>query len=401
MLDAPDVVETVRGVLLLVVWSVLVLRIPALWNPRRRPVWYVLMALAAGSLVLQAPVGEWIDRTTGAAKAGELAVALVALTDFAAVWWFAIRLHTAGCAVPPWLRRAPWVSGATMAALALFFFAVTPAAERFGAQARGWWTGYMAAWIAYGLLTAVGAGVLFWKHGLTLCRPVLRLSVLALALGTSAEVPYVMVRTVRWITPDGSPELALTGFWCSFARFVLVALGCSLAALEPPMKAFVHWHRRQRLRGLWLLLRQATPELVVVKPRSRGADLLDFSHAWEQLHQRVIDIRDSITYLHDGWASPRLLREARRCAAGTGAPGRGRLLATACWIEATRRDAMAGLAKRHLGADKGLLPQVLADDSTMYREIGHLLRLHRTLRSRRVRAFADDVRHQASPTARR
>ncbi|WP_329172494.1 hypothetical protein OG754_10810 [Streptomyces decoyicus] len=399
MLDAPDLVEKARGVLLLVVWSVLILRIPALRHPRRRPVWYVLVALALGSLVIQAPVGRWIDATTGIAKAGDLAVALVALTDFAAVWWFAIRLHTAGYSAPAWLRRAPWVSGATMAALALFFFAVTPAAERFGEQARGGWTGYMIAWIAYGLLTAVGAGALFWKHGLTMRSPVLRVSVLALALGTSAEVPYLVVRTIRWITPDSAPELALTGFWCSFARFVLVALGCSLAALEPPMKALLHWHRRQRLRALWLLLRQATPELMVVPPPSRGADLLDLTHAWERLHQRVIDIRDSITYLHDGWASPRLLEEARRCAAGAGAPESRRLTATACWIEATRREAVAGVPKRHLGADKGLLPQVLADDSTMCREIGPLLRLHRALRSRHVRDFADDVRPHTSLTA--
>lgn len=76
-----------------------------------------------------------------------------------------------------------------------------------------------------------------------------------------------------------------------------------------------------------------------------------------------------------------------------------RLTATASWIEATRREAVAGVPKRHLGADKGLLPQVLADDSTMCREIGPLLRLHRALRSRHVRDFADDVQPHTSLTA--
>ncbi|MET8678325.1 DUF6545 domain-containing protein [Streptomyces sp. NPDC004647] len=396
MHDVPHWVETLRGVILLVVWAVLVLRVPALWRPRQRPVWIVLLALVTGSVMIQAPVAEWIDGVTGVAKASELAVALVALTDFAAVWWFAVVLHMAGHSAPAWLRRAPVVCAAAMAVLAVAFFIVTPAPDRFGEQAHGWWLGYAAVWILYGAITAVGAAAILWRHGITMRSPVLRISVLALAIGTSAELPYLAVRAVRWFTPEAPPALALVGFWCSFARFVLVALGCSLAAVEPLRRAFLYWYRRQRLRGLWLLLRQATPELVVTPPRSRVSDLLTFENAWEQLHQRVIDIRDSIALLHDGWASPQLSRQASEYAAEAGPRGRERLVATACWIEATRRDAAAGAPKLHHELDKDLLPEVHASESTVHRETRHLLRLHRVLRSRTVDAFAEGVRQGTS-----
>ncbi|GHF36008.1 hypothetical protein GCM10010218_16830 [Streptomyces mashuensis] len=391
MHDVPAWVETARGVILFVVWSVLVLRLPALRRPAQRPVWIVLALLATGALFIQQQMGHWVDDVTGVPKAGELAVALIALCDFTAVWWFSVTLHAAGHRVPAWLRRAPVVCAATMAVLAFAFFAVTPVPDRFGAQAHGWWAGYAACWITFGTVTAVGAAACFWRDGLTMRSPVLRLSVLALALGTSAELPYLVVRGVRWYT-DAPGWLQLLGFWCSFARFVLVALGCSLAAVEPLRQAAVHWYRRQRLHGLWLLLRRATPELVVVPPPSRTTDLLARGDSWELLHQRVIEIHDSITFLHDGWATPELLDEVGR--------GRERLVATACWIEVTRRDAVEGLPKvHHEDLDKDLLPEVVADRSTVPREIRHLLRLHRALRSRPVRSFADGFRRQASPAA--
>ncbi|GAA1217951.1 hypothetical protein GCM10009665_04800 [Kitasatospora nipponensis] len=400
MHDVPSWVETLRGVILLIVWTVLAVRLPALRRSSHRPVWAVLFMLAGGALAIQAPVGHWIDRTTQIPAAAELAVALVALTDFATVWWFAVALHGAGHRTPTWLRRAPLACAATMAALAVLFFALTPAHDRFGAQAHGWWVGYAIAWSSYGLITAVGAAALFWWHGVTMRSAVLRLSMLALAVGCTAEVPYQVIRAVRWFDPHASPTLTLAGFWCSFARFVLVALGCSLAALEPLRKAVLYRYRRQRLHALWLLLREATPELVLTAPQARLAELLTPGDAWEHLHQRVIDIRDSIAYLHDGWASPQLLTRAAGHAA---AAGGGQPLAMACWIEVTRRQALADEPKLHeelgeLGEE--LLPQTDASQSTVQHEVRRLLELHRALRSEPVRAFADRTDHpSAEPSA--
>ncbi|GII95035.1 DUF6545 domain-containing protein [Sinosporangium siamense] len=392
MRSVPDWVESVRGLILVVVWAVLILRIPALRRPRQRPVWLVLFVLAMGSVAIQEWVGQWIDGVTGVPKASELAVVFVALTDFAAVWWFAITLQQAGGTAPAWLRRAPLVCAVTMAVLATALFTVTPPADRFGSQAHGWWVVYALVWISYGLITAVGAAAVFWRYGVTMRSPVLRLSVLALAVGTSAEVPYLVIRGIRWFT-DAPPDLVLVGFWCSFARFMLVALGCSLAALEPLLTTILYWYRRQRLHSLWLLLRQATPELQMGARQSRMSELWTFKDIEELLHQRMIEIRDSITFLHDGWASPEMLQQAERHAAAAGKP---RHLAVACWLEVTRRNALEGAPKLHHKLDRHLLPEVLAAKPTVRREVRQFLRLHRALRSSFTRGFADDFQRRAT-----
>ncbi|MDQ8702859.1 hypothetical protein RCO28_10205 [Streptomyces sp. LHD-70] len=399
MHDVPAWVETMRGVVLAVVWTVLVLRIPALRRSGQRPVWAVLLVLAAGSLLIQAQMGAWVDEVTGVPKAGELAVTLIALTDFAVVWWFALTLRAVDRPTPAWLRRAPLGCALVTAGAAFAFFVLADEQDRYGEQAHGWWVAYALVWVGYGLVTAVGAAAVFWRYGLRMLSPTLRASMLLLALGTSAEVPYLVIRGLRWFDPDASPALALAGFWCSFARFVLVALGCSLAAIDPLRKASLFYYRRQRLFRLWRLLRQATPELLVVTPQSRLSDLLTFRNSWELLHQRVIDIRDSIIFLRDGWASEELLREAARHIQESELRERERLLATACWIEAARRDALAGEPRRHEEVHSGLLPEVHGSESTMPREITYLVRLYRFLSSRHVSEFAARIRQQPQDAA--
>ncbi|GGQ80760.1 MAB_1171c family putative transporter [Couchioplanes azureus] len=394
MRDVPGWVESLRGVILVVVWAVLILRVPAVRRRRQRPAWVVLLCLAAGSVAIQAGVARWIDGVTGVAHLSDLVVSLVALTDFAAVWWFAQHLRRDADPAPR--HRAPWLAAAAMAAAAVLLFAVTPEADRFGKEAHGWWIVYAVAWIGYGATTAIAAAAIFWRTARSVRGPLLRYSMLALTIGVGAELPYLVIRAVRWFVPGTPAELALAGFWCSFARFVVVALACSVAALEPMRKAVVYWGRRQRLYALWSLLRESTPGLVLHQPVSRTADLFVLGNTWELLHQRVVEIRDSITFLHDGWATPALLRAAAEHAAPAG-PGRQRLVAIACWVEATRRQALAGVPRAAQEPGQELLPDVRATASTMRREVGQLVRLHRHLTSRAVRDFAD--RHASSPAS--
>ncbi|MFI5497221.1 MAB_1171c family putative transporter [Actinoplanes sp. NPDC051859] len=378
MRDVPAWVESLRGLILVVVWIVVILRLPAVRRPGQRPAWIVLLCLALGSVAIQAGIAEWIDATTGVPQLSDLVVALVALTDFAAVWWFA--LHLRRDTQPGPARWAPLLAAATMAVLAVLFFLITPEADRFGAQARGWWIGYAVAWIAYGVTTALAAALIFWRTARSVRSPLVRYSMVALTVGVGAELPYLVIRAIRWFVPDAPAGLVLAGFWCSFTRFVVIALACSVAALEPAVRALVYRARRQRLAGLWTLLRAATPELVLHEPASRTADLLAPGNSWELLHQRVVEIRDSITLLHDGWATPDLLADA--------AAGR-RLVAIACWLEVTRRSALAGLPRTAQEPGHDLLPDVRATTATMRREVSQLVRLHREITSRTVRDFAD------------
>ncbi|MEV8504841.1 MAB_1171c family putative transporter [Actinoplanes sp. NPDC051475] len=389
MRDVPGWVESLRGVLLIIVWTVLILRLPAVRRRQQRPAWVVLLCLALGSVVIQAGVARWIDGTSGVAHLSDLVVSLVALTDFAAVWWFALHLHRAAHPGSGQPFRAPLVAAATMAVIAVVLFVLTPDADRYGKQAHGWWIPYAIAWIGYGATTAIGAAAIFWRTARSMRSPILRVSMIALALGVGAELPYLVIRAVRWFVPDTPAGLAVAGFWFSFTRFVVVALACSVAALEPMRRALLYRARRQRLYGLWLLLRKATPELVLHEPRSRPADLLSSGDSWELLHQRVVEIRDSITFLHDGWATPRLLGEAAEYAVDVAEPSRERLVAVACWIEATRREARTGAPRIDQEPGQGLLPDVRATTSTMRREVSQLVKLHRHLTSRAVKDFAD------------
>ncbi|MEV6599771.1 MAB_1171c family putative transporter [Actinoplanes sp. NPDC051346] len=391
MRDVPSWVEDLRGVIFVVVWAVLILRIPAILRRRQRPAWIVLLCLATGSVVIQAGVAQWIDGVTGVAHLSDLVVSLVALTDFAAVWWFALHLRRDTHPGPA--RWAPLLAAGAMATAAVLLFVVTPEADRFGKEAHGWWIAYAIAWIAYGTVTATAASAIFWRTARSIRGPLLRYSMLALTVGVGAELPYLVIRAIRWFVPGTPAELAVAGFWCSFARFVVVALACSVAALEPMRKAIVYWGRRQRLYGLWSLLRESTPDLVLHEPVSRTADLAGRGNAWELLHQRVVEIRDSITYLHDGWATPALLRDAAEHAVGE--TDRQRLVAIACWVETTRREARAGAPRTDQEPGPDLLPDVRATASTMRREVGQLVRLHRHLTSRTVQAFAD--RQTSSP----
>lgn len=388
MHDVPAWVESLRGVLLVVVWSVLIIRVPAAWRPRQRPAWIVLVVLASGSVVLQAGVAAWINDVTGVTKASELLVTLVATADFAAVWWFALELHRAADPGAKRWYRAPAVAACAMATIAVTLFVLTPAPDRFAARAQGWWVWYAIAWIGYGATTAIGAAAIFWRYGVTMRNPVVRLSVLALAAGTSAELPYLAIRAYRWFVPDAPAGLALVGFWCSFTRFVVVAIGCSLAALEPLRKAALYRERRHRLYGLWAELRQATPELALREVQPRYRDLVAVGDGWELLHRRVVEIRDSVAALRDGWATENLISEAERHALAAAPPGDARLVAIACWVEVTRRAAIAGAPRLHARLDGDPLPPIPDRESTDPAEVRWLLLLRRHLRSNAVRDFA-------------
>ncbi len=308
MHDVPGWVEDVRTVILAFVLAVLLVRAPACLNARQRPVWLVLCTQLVGAAAIQPWLARWVDHVTHVAKASELVVALVALTDFAMVWWLAVTLRAADRPVPAWLRRAPVACAASMAAIAVAVFAVTPAQERYGVQARGPWVWYAVAWTCYGAVTAVGAASIFWRYAARMRATALRVSVLALAVGASAELPYLAGRATLWFDGHAPRTLVVVDFWCSFTRFVLVASGCALAAVEPVRRATVHWCRRQRLYGLWRTLRAATPEIAVAAPPSRAADLMTLNRTSRLLRDHLPGSRAASSTLPALAKRPRMIR---------------------------------------------------------------------------------------------
>src|SRR5205814_10373351 len=138
--------------------------------------------------------------------------------------------------------------------------------------------------------------------------------------------------------------------------FVLLPVGCVLVAMEPICKALLYRYRCVRLYSLSRLLCGATPELALTPVTSRRRDLLATGDPWEQLHRRVIEIRDRVFYLYDSWASKTLLAEANAYVSSLPKVKRPELLAVACWLEVTRRAALAGQPKARDRLDNTRFP---------------------------------------------
>ncbi|MDV6278097.1 DUF6545 domain-containing protein [Rhodococcus erythropolis] len=297
----PEWIDQARLALMVMVICALGLRAPAIRDPRQRPIWVVLVPLAAGAIAIQLlrdDLAASLNEVVGIDEFNELLVGVVALCDFAAVWWFAVRLHRSARPTPRWLVRAPVASALVTAPMLIGYFAISPGELRFGEQARSWWLGYAVTWTIYAALTAVGALVLLCLAARTIESTVLRVSVLLMAAGTAAELPYLITRNIRWFT-HAPPSMPAWSFGFSFTRFALVALGACLAATWPILRGIGDHLRYRRLTPLWTLLTAATPELRVCPPApARLADIAAADLGWELLHQRMIDIHDSLLALH-------------------------------------------------------------------------------------------------------
>ena len=74
----------------------LFLRAPSIRDLRQRPIWVVFVPLAAGAIAIQFlrdDLAASLNDLVGIDEFNQLLASLMALCDFAAVWWFAVRLE--------------------------------------------------------------------------------------------------------------------------------------------------------------------------------------------------------------------------------------------------------------------------------------------------------------------
>lgn len=380
--------EIAQRVILTVVWVVVLVRTPAMIrDPQQRPLWFVLVVIALGAIPIQPWFAEWIDGLTGDPKFHNLFRGLFAVLDAAVTWRFVVHIagrkdtwwHSSG---GRWLRAGlAW----SVAAAIIICYYVTPAAQRFRPTPDGPFAVYNLVIFLY-LGIALGAAAWqMWRHLPGVRGRTLRAGLALVAIGNVMEVPFAAIRLGERLTLFASPVLTDIAFYASTARFIMVPLGCVVAAFEPMRTAVLYYYRRIRLYSLWRSLREATPEIALAAPISRRQDIFAFDNAWERLHRRIIEIRDSAFHLYDTWCWPELLEHAGRNAEGD------RIAITARWLEVARRESLAGSPKRYRSLDKAFLPELVAEESTVHRETRSLLRLHRELRSPAVQAFAASV----------
>jgi hypothetical protein len=394
--------EIARRSILVIVWIVLVLRSPVMVrDSRQRLLWLVLAVFAGGSITIQPWFGSVVNAATGITQFNNLLQGIWGVLNTAVMLEFVVDLALdKGKARQHLLVRISWAV-ATVAAMVLCF-ALTPGPERFKP------TGAVSVFAVYaavaGIYMVSAAGLAAWLVGRRLSSVTsgaLYLGLLMVTVGNAFQMPFLVIRTVQRLTPEVPPALLTAAFVLNTTRFIMVPLGCVIAAVEPPRKTMVYWYRRVRLHALWRRLREATKELALTPPTSRTRDLLTIDDAWERLHRRVVEIHDSVFYLHDAWAWPELLEAAKHHATETARPAQRRIVAMACWIEVTRRAALSGAPKLHRELDHELLPELQATQSTTRAELRYLVQLHRAMRSRRAQAFARETiqRHRHLSTS--
>jgi hypothetical protein len=391
--------EGIRRIIITVVWAVLALRTPFMVRDRKqRPVWLVLIVIATGSIVIQSWFGTAINRATGIPQFNNLLQGLWGILDVAVTLEFIVRLADGKAASR---RQSARIAGALAAGAGMALcFALTPQSQRFRSPtSSSTFTAYALIAAIYMICAAGAAAWIMWHHLPQVRSKTLYTGLLLVMVGNTTEVPFMTIRTLQRLSTYASPELLRVALLLNTTRFILLPLGCTIAAIEPLRQGALFYYRRLRLRPLWRLLRSASPELNIGPPVSMSRDMVAFKDGWERLHRRVVEIRDSVFYLHDAWASAELLAQAVRYADAVARPEQSRLVAIACWLEATRREAALDGPKLHHDLETALLPELLADESTIHREMRNLRRLHRALRSRQVRGFTDHLARYASSTS--
>jgi hypothetical protein len=331
----PDWFGTAEPVLLTMMCCVLALRAPSIRSHRQRPILFVLLPLTVGTLslqLLQDKTADRLNQLVGIDQINQLVVSLIAMTDFAAVWWFAIQLQFPDSD----LRWVPGITVLLTAPVLIGFFAVTPASLRYDDHANSWWIGFAITWICFCTINHLGAATLLISAGRSVTRRTLKVSIFLMAAGSATEIPYLIIRALRWFTST-PPSLANWNLLLSFIRFALVAFGCCLAATQPLLRTLRDYYHYRRLAPLWAVLTTTTPHLHTTPTFSRSTG----GCGWELLHQRIIDIHDSLTVLH-AHATPQLHAEAHRYST-LHAPAHHRRIAALAYITAEILDTTPAL----------------------------------------------------------
>ncbi len=384
--------EIARGVILVVVLLVAVVRSPFMVrDSRQRLLLSVLVVFLGGSIVIQSWFGVFVNALTGITHFNNLVQGGWGVLNAAVMLELvASVVHDERKARQNRLVRILWAVATVV--VMVVCFALTPGVERF--NPRGIVSIFAVYAVVAGIYMIAAAGSAAWllvRRLPYITGRTLYTGLLMVTVGNTIQVPFMVIRTLQRLIPDLPSELLTTAFVLNTTRFIMVPLGCVIAALEPPRKAALYWYRRVRLYTLWRGLRDATEELALTPPEARTRDLLTVSDAWERLHRRVIEIHDSAFYLFDAWVWPELLVEAKRRADQAARSGQCRIVAVAYWLEVARRVALSGVPRLHSELNRELLPELQAAESTMHAEMQYLIRLNRSMRSQPVQAFAKEA----------
>jgi hypothetical protein len=342
----------IRLGLLVLSWAVVLVRIPAVKSPSQRPLWFTLLTLGLGITLLQPAPARVINHLTSVATLSSLVSGLLAICLITAVLTFAIRMSApdrvtrgAGHRLRRGLALATGVVMTTSFAIAVARH--TPTRPRFLAVPATFSavTVYWVAYLAYLITAGAWAGLLFWRQLPRLHTTISRTATLLLGTAVTVHILYALSRAMTLFSV--APVWTSIGLVTSSMFFVLVALGCSVAVIEPWRERAVSWWRCAQLYGLWKALCDAVPNIALDAPRPRLIDLLSVRNSQTRLYRRLIEIRDGFLVMRE-WITPCDLDDIRMAVARSGQAGAAAdAVVTACWLAVAsqaRRTGTAGLA---------------------------------------------------------
>jgi len=264
--------------------------------------------MLALTIPLPVPFGTAVDQFLGVPRLDRLVGCLAAVALIAGLLDFAVKMSSDWKVRPaPWHRVRFAYAGLTAAVMVASFTVATvlgtPSSAKF-LPVPGTFnvvTVYWIAYIAFVVVTSVWAAVLYWKQVPRTTLMSIRIAVLLLACATTVEPFPYLLRIPSLFSSDVAYLNAVTVL--STIYFVLVAVGCSIAAIQPVIKARRDWTNCRRLYPLWHALVLAAPDIELMTPPDPAAGLLHRRDNALRLHRRMVEIRDGLLAM-DKWLWP-------------------------------------------------------------------------------------------------
>jgi hypothetical protein len=339
--------DLMRTIVCTVSWTFVSLRTPAaIRSANQRWIWLTVAAQSVVTLIDLRPVTRFIDADTGIPHAADLSKHLAALVFLAALLTFIFHVRASGASIPVWKRWMPFcLAGATALSMVATFPFAHPTRDRFLPPPATWdvLDFYWVPFLTYYAVVTTLAAVLFWGH-LKHVRGGLRVGMTIMAIATGVGLVYVASRSLMLLTASRTVVGVMSVTSSNF--FLLIAVGGSLAALEPLIRQISDWRNRRRLYPLWRTLVDTVPHVILESSASPWREFLAFKDAHLRLYRRVVEIRDAILILRD-YVTPDAVRNISQFLEERYASRADmETLVTACWLQIARQRMICGTSPR-------------------------------------------------------
>ena len=282
-------------VVMTLLWTAIVVRLPTLWRDRRqRAFWTALLLLT-------------LTRTSGLPPISTHVNAPILPNLLGVVFAFCLLRLIAlitGAGLPRWQIA---VTGGVLAALALLAAVGGDIKNTGDVLAGPLPPATVAYWVVLeGYLGAVlvSASILFWTVGRAAPAGLPRLGLRAIAAGSAVISLYAATKAILIIVHGFGVAVPFertepVAHVIQAAAILLAVAGSLVPATRRARTVFTAYRNLLALRPLWRAMRDAFPEVILFSPRRAVIELAGVDDVHLRLYRRVIEIRDGMLALRD------------------------------------------------------------------------------------------------------